>query len=172
MVPNPPMPEAMNTPTRVASCGVIVNPESRIANSDAAMAYWMNASIFLTSFLSMNASGSNPFTSPAMCVLNCVTSKRVMVAIPLQPRRIALQFASVPTPTDDTSPIPVITTRLLTSASTAARRRRRARRAAPLLLALRVALDVLDGFLHPGDFLGVLIRDLDPEFLFERHHQF
>src|SRR5262245_9025043 len=122
MTPNPPMPEAMKTPTRGASCGVMLKPESRIANSDAAMAYWMNASIFLTSFLSMNARGSNPFTSPAMCVENCATSKRVMVAMPLQPRRSAFQFASVPMPTEDTSPIPVITTRLLTSASTAARR--------------------------------------------------
>jgi hypothetical protein len=117
IVPNPPMPEAMKTPTRGASCGVIAKQESRIANSDAAMAYWMNASIFLTSFLSTNARGSNPFTSPAMWVENCETSKRVIVAMPLQPRRSALQFASVPMPTDDTSPIPVMTTRLLTSAS-------------------------------------------------------
>ena len=33
-------------------------------------------------------------------------------------------------------------------------------------------LDVLDGFLHARDLLGVVVRDLDPEFLFERHDQF
>ena len=39
MVVNPPMPDAMNTPTRRDSSGVIVSPESSIANCDAAIAY-------------------------------------------------------------------------------------------------------------------------------------
>jgi uncharacterized protein (DUF1015 family) len=39
MVVNPPMPDAMNTPTRLESSGVIVRPESSIANCDAAIAY-------------------------------------------------------------------------------------------------------------------------------------
>ena len=58
MVVNPPMPEAMNTPTRARCSGVISKPESSIANCDAAIAYWMKMSIFLTSFFSMNCSGS------------------------------------------------------------------------------------------------------------------
>ena len=37
------------------SSGVIVRPASSIANCDAAIAYWMKMSIFLTSFFSMNA---------------------------------------------------------------------------------------------------------------------
>ena len=67
MVLNPPMPEPMNTPTSGAFSGVIVSPESSIANCDAAMAYWMKTSIFLTSFFSTNCSGSKPLTSAAIC---------------------------------------------------------------------------------------------------------
>jgi hypothetical protein len=66
MVLNPPMPDAMNTPTRGAMSSVTDKPASSIANCDAAMAYWMKMSIFLTSFLSMKASGLNPLTSPAI----------------------------------------------------------------------------------------------------------
>src|SRR5690606_19141629 len=32
-------------------------------------------------------------------------------------------------------------------------------------------VDVLDGLMHGRDLLGVLVRDLDLELLFERHHQ-
>ena len=39
MVWNPPMPEPMKTPTSGAFCGVMRNPESSIANCDAARAY-------------------------------------------------------------------------------------------------------------------------------------
>src|SRR6266446_170136 len=68
MVLNPPMPEPMDTPTAGAVSGVTVSDASSIANCDAAIAYWMKASIFLTSFFSMNCSGSKPRTSPAMRV--------------------------------------------------------------------------------------------------------
>ena len=53
MVPKPPMPDAMKTPTRGALSGVILNWALSIAKSAAATAYWMKVSIFLTSFLSM-----------------------------------------------------------------------------------------------------------------------
>ena len=66
MVLNPPMPDAMNTPTRVAISGVTVNRASSTANWDAAIANWMKTSIFLTSFLSMKFSGLKSLTSPAM----------------------------------------------------------------------------------------------------------
>src|SRR3954470_4503749 len=113
MVVNPPIPEAMNTPTRRDSAGVMVRPESSIANCDAAIAYWMKMSIFLTSFFSMYASGSKRFTSPAMRVANWVVSNLVIGATPLWPALIPVQFASVPIPSDDTSPMPVTTTRRL-----------------------------------------------------------
>src|SRR5262249_12070030 len=40
-----------------------------------------------------------------------------------------------------------------------------------LLLGLGVRLDVLDRFLHARDLLGVLVRNLDPELLFEGHDE-
>ena len=66
MVLNPPMPDAMYTPTRGARSGVTSSCESARAKSAAAMAYWMKTSIFLTSFRAMKTSGSNPLTSPAI----------------------------------------------------------------------------------------------------------
>ena len=66
IVLNPPMPDAMKTPVRVACSGLTVSFASAIANSVAAIASWMKTSIFLTSFLSTNCSGSKPLTSPAM----------------------------------------------------------------------------------------------------------
>src|SRR5204863_9751251 len=39
-----------------------------------------------------------------------------------------------------------------------------------LLLAFRVRVDVLDGFLHPGNLLLVLVGDFDAELLLERHY--
>src|SRR3954468_24914185 len=73
----------------------------------------MKTSIFLTSFLSTNCSGSKPFTSPAIRAENCVASNRVIGPIPLWPAQSASQFVQVPMPTGDTRPTPVTTTRLL-----------------------------------------------------------
>src|SRR5215831_18006783 len=80
IVVNPPIPDAMSTPTRVASSGVIVKHASSMANCAAATAYWMKTSIFLTSFFSMKARGLNPRTSPAIRVANCDASNLVIVA--------------------------------------------------------------------------------------------
>src|SRR5438876_10632889 len=162
IVVNPPMPDAISTPTRVSLAGVMASAESAMAPSAAAMANWMKMSIFLTSFLSMNCSGSNSFTSPAIRVEKPDASKRVIGPIPLRPAQSASQFASVPMPSDDTNPIPVTTTRrmlvmLLLSVF--------------LLLALGVGVDVLDRFLHAGNLLGIFVRDLDAELFLERHHE-
>src|SRR3954462_15279954 len=109
----------------------------------------MKKSIFLTSFFSMYASGSKCFTSPAMRVANWVVSNLVIDSMPLWPALIPAQFASVPIPSDDTSPMPVTTTRRLLVMA--------------LLLGLGVRFDVLDGFLDAGDLLGILVRDFDAE---------
>src|SRR5262245_11294442 len=71
----------------------------------------MKTSIFLTSFFSMYCSGSKLLTSPAMRVEKAEASKRVMGPMPLCPSQSASQFASVPMPSADTSPMPVTTTR-------------------------------------------------------------
>src|SRR6187402_3261877 len=117
----------------------------------------MNGSTFLTSFLSKNCRGSNPFTSPAIRAACRDASKCVIGPIPLCPAQSAVQLASVPMPTEEIRPTPVMTTRRCN--------------VPPVLLLLGVAFDVLDGFLHAGDLLGVFVRDLDPELFFERHDQ-
>src|SRR5262245_30052234 len=177
MVVNPPMPEAMNTPTRVLFSAVTLKQASSIANCAAAIAYWMKTSIFLTSFFSMKVSGSKPRTSPAIRVANCEASNLVIVSMPLWPAVNPVQFASVPMPSEDTNPIPVTTTRRFDISV-------RIRGPFPgqgirgptpggsrSLLALGVRVDVLDRFLHAGDLLGVLVRDLDPELFLERHNE-
>src|SRR6185503_13638413 len=157
MVVNPPIPDAMNTPIRRDSSGVTVSVASSIANCDAAIAYWMKTSIFLTSFFSRNRSGSKSFTSPAMRVANCVASNLVIVPTPLWPARIASQFTSVPMPSDDTRPMPVTTTRRLLVMS--------------LLFVFSVRLDVLDRLFDARDLLGILVGNFDPELFLERHHE-
>ena len=74
--------------------------------------------------------------------------------------------------------MPVTTTRLLKlppfgwSRAQAGSSRHYTRAPRPtILLRLRVPLDVLDGFLHAGDLLGVLVGNLDAELLFEGHHE-
>src|SRR5262245_31769038 len=131
----------------------------------------MKTSIFLTSFFSMNCSGSKPFTSAAICVANAPTSNLVIRVTPLVPAASADQFALVPMPSDDTSPMPVMTTRLLNIPPHPRRRPARAGGPGMLRLALGVPLDVVDGFLDPGDLLGILVWDLNAELFLERHDQ-
>src|SRR6516165_12743059 len=122
----------------------------------------MKTSIFLTSFLSMYCSGSNPRTSPAIRVANCDASNLVIVPTPLFPATSAAQFASVPIPSDDTRPMPVTTTRRLLVMSL---------RRPALLFRFGVRIDVLDGLFDARNLLGVLVGNLDPELLLECHHQ-
>src|SRR5580765_3830914 len=130
----------------------------------------MKTSIFLTSFFSMNCSGSKPRTSPAILVANCAASNFVMVSTPLRPAVSAVQLSLVPNPSDDTRPMPVTTTRRLLT-MLLCRSLWVTMRTTPLLF-LAVRLDVIDRFLHARDLLGVLVRDLDPELFFERHDEF
>src|SRR5688572_18469369 len=77
------------------------------------------------------------------------------------------QVGAVPTPSGETNPTPVITTRRRPLVM--AVEGRTARSSSDLLFAR--GLGIGDGFAHPADLLGVLIRDFDSELLFERHHQ-
>src|SRR5215203_4094358 len=117
----------------------------------------MKTSIFLTSFFSTKSSGSKPFTSAAICAAYPVMSNLVTRVTPDVPASRACHVASVPMPSDDTSPMPVMTTRLFNLE--------------PLLLSLGVCVDVIDRFLDAGDLLGILVRNLDPELLLEGHHE-
>ena len=94
----------------------------------------MKTSIFLTSFFSMNCSGSKPLTSPAMRVANCVASNFVIGPTPLLPAQIARPVrARSRCPSDDTRPMPVTTTRRLFTMLLCSAPERRSRR---LLLGL------------------------------------
>src|SRR5262249_23117216 len=73
---------------------------------------------------------------------------------PETPRSRAPQNSSVVLPIGVTAPSPVTTTRRLST-----------------LRPLLVLFDVGDGVSHRGDLLGVLVGDLEVEFLLERHHQ-
>src|SRR6266446_4171825 len=72
----------------------------------------MKESIFLTSFLSNQRSGSKSLTSAAILVENCVVSKRVILVMPLRPSHRPFQVSSVPIPNAVTNPTPVTTTLL------------------------------------------------------------
>src|SRR5438132_1075025 len=149
--PNPPMPMGV-----IAASGPT-------ANCAAPMAYCMRTSIFLTSFFSRKRSGSKPLTSLAIWVANSDASNLVIVPMPLLPALSAAQLTSVPMPSDDTRPMPVMTTRRLLTMLLRAPQ--------VLLLGLGVRLDVLDGFLDARDLLGVLVGNLAPELLLEGHDE-
>src|SRR5262245_61743412 len=92
--------------------------------------------------------------------------------MPLLPSLRARQFSAVPTPSGETKPTPVSTTRR--RSGKLKRRvgsRGRSVAAERSVLVPGVLLDVLDGVLDGADLLGVLVRDLDPELLLERHYQ-
>ena len=110
---NPPMPLPIETPMRVAFSGVTARPLSSIAMAVAASANWMKRAHFLTSFFSIQLSGSKPFTSPAKRVVCRDASNSVIGAMPDCPAQIPFHVSAVPMPTGDTRPIPVTTTRLL-----------------------------------------------------------
>src|SRR5215467_105695 len=124
----------------------------------------MKRSIFLSSFFSTIRSGSNPLTSPAMRVSRRFASKRVMGPIPDRPAQMAVQYSGTELPTGVSTPSPVTTTRASDRACS------RPTRITPSL-SLGVVLDVLDRVPDRRDLLGILVRDLDVELLFEGHDQ-
>jgi len=111
MIGKPPIPEPITTPTSSAFVSSITRPASSTAIWLAAIAKWMKESLFLTSFFSIHSSGWNPFTSAAIRVTKAVVSKRVIGPTPLSPASSARQVDSVPTPSGETRPTPVTTTR-------------------------------------------------------------
>src|SRR5688572_28196158 len=148
----------MKTPVWSAFSGVTCNFASSMANCEAAMASWMKPSSFLTSFFDTNWRGSKFLTTPPKRVAYAEASKLVIGPIPIRPAHKASQFASVPIPTEEIRPTPVMTTRRVKSR--------------PVLLLLGVRFDVAHRVLDARDLLGILVGDLDAEFLFERHDQF
>lgn len=95
---NPPMPLPITTPTRLAFAAVTLNPLASTAMVVAASANWMKRAHFLTSFFSIQGSGSKSFTSPAKRAAWRKASNRVMGAMPDCPASACCQVTSVPTP--------------------------------------------------------------------------
>src|SRR5947207_7647848 len=152
---NPPIPDPMCTPTRSAFSGVTCSCDIFIASSDAARAKWIKRPIFFTSFFSMKSSGSKVLTSAAIWHANADASKPVMRSTPFLPDSTPGHTSAVVLPTAQSRPRPVMTTRR-----------------AKLLACLRVLADVLDRIRYGADLLGIFVRNLDIEGLFESHDQF
>ncbi|MNN10651.1 hypothetical protein D3C81_1235810 [compost metagenome] len=107
----PPIPEPTITPRRslfIMSKSIL---EFSIAICAAAIAYCENLSVLLISFLLIYNSPLKSLISAATLVGMSETSTLSILLIPLLPSFILFQNSSVPIPTDDTTPIPVITTR-------------------------------------------------------------
>src|SRR6266404_6866523 len=115
----------------------------------------MKRPIFLISFFSMKFSGSKLLTSAAIWQAKADASNLVMRSTPFLPASKAGHTSAVVLPTAQSSPRPVMTTRR-----------------AKLLACLRVFADVLDRIRHCANLLGVFVRNLDIESLFESHDQF
>src|SRR6516165_8190271 len=122
----------------------------------------MNSSMRRASFDGMYSATSKSRTWPPKRAGKAETSKRVTGPMPLSPRRMASHAETTVLPTGDTTPRPVTTTRrlLMLPAGT------------PVGSGLAATLvDVVDGLMDCGDLLGVLVGDLDFEFLFQGHYE-
>src|SRR3954470_1467030 len=97
-----------------------------------------------------------PLTSPANLQARLAGSNCWMWSMPLLPSSRLAHLSATEWPTVLTQPMPVTTTR-----------RREDMGRSGLLVRVRV----VDGVLHRGDLLGVLVGDLDAELIFQRHHQ-
>src|SRR5574337_18958 len=123
----------------------------------------MKVSMCRASFAGKYCSTSNPLTSPAKRQAKADASKRMIGAMPERPASRLAQPSATVLPTGLIRPRPVTTTRLLM----------RGNRSSPTSRSgLLVAGGVIDRVLHGGDLLGVLVRNLDAELVFQRHHQF
>src|SRR5688572_17653379 len=116
-------------------------------------------SVRLASFRSMYSPGSKSFTSPAKRTGRAAGSNCAMVSTPLRPSNRADQQLCTSLPTAERRPVPVMTTRRFISPSP--------RESRSSLL----RLDVVDGVPDRLHLLGILVRDFDPELLFERHDE-
>src|SRR6516162_8229630 len=123
----------------------------------------MNSSMRRASFVGMYCATSNSRTAPPKRVGKAETSKRVTGAMPLSPRRMASHADWTVLPTGDTRPRPVMTTRRLLT-----RFLQRPEEGSGLAATF---VDVIDSLMDGGDLLGVLVGDLDLEFLFQSHDE-
>ncbi len=113
IVVSPPTPVAKSTPMRSRLPSLIVSPDSAMASFAAPTASWQKRSMRRAVRASMWLAGSNPFTSPATCVLSpsSTGSKWVMRAMPDSPATSRGHVAAIEWASGLIDPIPVMTTR-------------------------------------------------------------
>src|SRR6267378_6618330 len=98
--------------------------------------------------------GSYPFTSQAKCTGSWAESKRVIGPAPDCPATRAAQVLATSFPTGVTSPIPVTATRRVT-----------------LLAFPHLVMEIRHRRPDRAELLRLFVRDVDVEFLLERHDQ-
>src|SRR5262245_34774554 len=166
----PPMPEPIITPVALRSPSVSgFHPASRSASSAAAMPYRMKSPILRSSLGSRNASGLKVPSLPSprgitWAILHgrSSTSNSVILRAALLPERRFFHPCSTPTPNGESRPMPVTTTRLIAGSRVPIGWEKASGGS---------LVDVLHGIADRENCLGRIIRDLDAEFLFERHHE-
>src|SRR5512134_79217 len=148
----PPIPLPITTPVRSGCGNLPSSPAWVTACCAAASANWAKRSYRRASLRSMYCSGSNPFTSQAKRTDWSLGSNLVIGAAPGVPASSAFQVDSTSVPTGVTRPSPVTTTR-------------RDKLLSDLLV------QVIHGIADGAQLLGILVGDVDVEFLLERHDQ-
>src|ERR1043166_6068195 len=164
---NPQMPLPMITPMRAGSSRAMSSLASAKACTAAATANCANRSVRRASFLSITVVGSQALISPATRVAYPDASNSVTGPMPERPACSDAHSSATVFPTGVMTPIPVMTTRwgvprMLMGCS---------RRLGSTALGFDLLLHVLGRLGHGTDLLGVLVGNLDVEFLLERHDQ-
>src|SRR5262245_41912991 len=159
-VPSPPIPEPIATPARSASSFAEARAASAAASRAAATARRITRSRRRASLGGTPPRSSSPWTSPPKRTGKPVVSKPRSGRIPERPAAAASKLAAASAPSGETQPRPV-TTILRRGVS-------RSIGSVGLELLLEVGDRVAEGL----ELLRVLFRDLDPELLLHRHHEF
>src|SRR2546425_12001219 len=117
----------------------------------------------------MKAAGSKSRTSAAIRCSTPGASKRLIPPPPLRASISPAQKVSLPIPMGVMTPPPVTTTRRRVIGGTS----RAGDAPLPLLSGVLayVGFDVFHRLAHRGNLLGVLVRDLNTELLFQGHHE-
>src|SRR5436309_6237371 len=182
----PPMPEPRMTPTRSRSIEFRSSPALRIASAVATTANWTKRFMRFASLRSSTPSVVKSLTSQAKRVPYPVVSNRVIGPAPEQPATSRRQNCSPSLPSGETIPRPVTSTRcgagftvraLLSTIpddraaehSSPARSPRKTLGFA--LRRRRVRAQVIHRVAYRLELVGVLVRDLEPELLFQLHYQ-
>src|SRR5713226_8395402 len=148
------MPAPITTAQRSAKSPFRLNPASRTASRAATNANWLKRSSKSRRFASKWAAGSYARTCAATWINTRSAGKPSSGAMPDSPARNLLQKLLTSRPRADIAPRPVTTTRRISSSC------------ASRLLGQQI-LDSFHRLAHAADLLGLLVGDLDVEFVLQ-----